>query len=739
MASLISPGIVIKERDLTNAVVTNASAISGAFASTFARGPVGEIVTISTQQELLDTFGKPNSTNAEDWFVASEFLNYGGRLAVVRAETSGLESAAAGAAGAVTVKNESDWEAGVGSGKDFVAKTPGKWGNSLKVVVVDRGPDQVVTLAGAPDTTPVVGSTVAFNEGGSTITATVEAYNAVTRELSIKTSTLITAAAELEDGNEILTFTHNGAVEAGRSPGTYNPPADLSGGASFEVVVGDAGVEAGGAATGVGGTVTVNQVNAGDGYSENQEIILPGSDTGNGSDIAVTVTALDPDIGVSSVRNWWTTTTVAGISLSSIGPRPGTSQFAADRGLSDDEIHIAVIDTTGDISGTAGTVIERSLYLSKLADGKGAEGQTAYWKSAINDGSQYVYAGATLDEATGAGEAWGQESTALSSGNAFKLGGALEYVLTGGDDDYDYSSGDITSAYGLFTSDEEASLDFVLMGGSMSEEVDTKAKAAAVMSVAMTRKDCLAFVSPHKGNQVGASGALTKLQQKTNTLNFFSTLSSTSYAVFDSGYKYMYDRFNDVYRWIPCNGDVAGLCVSTSATLDDWYSPAGTNRGGLRNAVKLAYNPTSADRDELYQARINPITSFAGSGIVLFGDKTALSAPSAFDRINVRRLFLNVQKRAETLAKGVLFEQNDATTRIGFASALNSYLSEVQARRGVTDFLVVCDESNNTPSVIDRNEFVAEIYMKPTRSINYITVTLTATKTGVSFSEVIGA
>ena len=203
--------------------------------------------------------------------------------------------------------------------------------------------------------------------------------------------------------------------------------------------------------------------------------------------------------------------------------------------------------------------------------------------------------------------------------------------------------------------------------------------------------------------------------------------------MFDSGYKYMYDRFNDIYRWIPCNGDVAGLCVSTSATLEDWYSPAGTNRGGLRNAVKIAFNPGQADRDELYQARVNPIVSFPGSGVILFGDKTAL------DRINVRRLFLAVQKRAEQLAKGVLFEQNDAATRVGFASALNSFLSEVRSRRGVTDFLVVCDESNNTPSVIDRNEFVAEVYLKPTRSINYISVTLTATKTGVSFSEVIGS
>ena len=201
----------------------------------------------------------------------------------------------------------------------------------------------------------------------------------------------------------------------------------------------------------------------------------------------------------------------------------------------------------------------------------------------------------------------------------------------------------------------------------------------------------------------------------------------------------MYDRFNDVYRWIPCNGDVAGLCVNTSTLLADWYSPAGTNRGGLRNAVKIAYSPNQADRDELYQARINPIVSMTGAGVILFGDKTALASPSAFDRINVRRLFLAIQRQAETLAKGVLFEQNDSTTRVAFASALNSFMAEIQSGRGVTDFLVVCDESNNTPSVIDRNEFVAEIYVKPTRSINFVSITLTATKTGVSFSEVIGA
>ena len=215
-------------------------------------------------------------------------------------------------------------------------------------------------------------------------------------------------------------------------------------------------------------------------------------------------------------------------------------------------------------------------------------------------------------------------------------------------------------------------------------------------------------------------------------------MTSTSYAVFDSGYKYIYDRFNDVYRYIPTNGDIAGLCVATSVAQDDWFSPAGLTRGGIRNAVKLAYNPSKADRDELYQNRINPVVSISGSGITLFGDKTALASPSAFDRINVRRLFLNIEKRVEQLAKGVLFELNDELTRSNFGAAVNSYLNEVQARQGLTDFLVVCDTSNNTPDVIDRNEFVAELFLKPTRSINYVTVTFTATRTGISFAEVVG-
>jgi phage tail sheath protein FI len=277
------------------------------------------------------------------------------------------------------------------------------------------------------------------------------------------------------------------------------------------------------------------------------------------------------------------------------------------------------------------------------------------------------------------------------------------------------------------------------MGGSMGTETDTLSKAQKAVAIAAARKDCLAFVSPHKGNLIGSGGtALNASEQRTNALNFFNNVTSTSFAVIDSGYKYTYDRFNDKYRWVATNGDIAGLCVNTSTTQADWISPAGLARGGVRNVVKLAYNPNKADRDELYQNRINPIVSFPGSGAVLFGDKTALASPSAFDRINVRRLFLNIEKRVEALGKAVLFEINDETTRSGFLATINGYLNEISAQQGITDFLVVCDETNNTPNVIDRNEFVAELFIKPARSINYVTVTFTATRTGVSFSEVVG-
>ena len=644
MASQVSPGILIKERDLTNAVVTGALAIRAAHASSFAKGPIGDIVNINSQKELVSIFGEPSDDNAEDWMVANEFLNYGGRLAVVRVNSSGLLNASTGT-GNIAIRNKDHWDAGQGAGEVFNARTAGTWGNSLLAVIVDRGPDYIVELASAPTTATIaVGDAVAFSGG---VTGTVVAASGTT--ITITASGSLTSSATFTDG---------------------------------------------------------------------------------GSNIALT-----------SVKDWYLNTEIGstGIKLSAIGPRPGTSQFATDNGISNDLLHFAVIDTTGSLSGTANTVIERLTYLSKLTDAVSEERAGIYYKDVINEQSQYIYHGLSVGtDANMTGAVWDQAAADVTG--SFALSGAVDEQLDGGADDYAYTAGQFGAAMDLFLDTEETDIDFVLMGGSMSAEVDTKSKATKVISIAAGRKDAIAFVSPHKGNQVASSGseALTSVQQKENTLAFFSDLTSTSYAVFDSGYKYVYDRFTDKYRYIPCNGDVAGLCVQTSNVQEDWYSPAGLNRGGILNAVKMAYNPNKADRDELYQNRINPVVGLRGQGITLFGDKTALSAPSAFDRINVRRLFLNLEKRARRLAEGVLFEQNDATTRAGFASALNSYLSEVQARRGVTDYLVICDESNNTPEVIDRNEFVAEVYVKPTRSINYITVTFTATKTGVSFSEVVG-
>ena len=471
MASLISPGIVIKERDLTAGVVGNSQAITAAFASTFAKGPVGEITTISSQAELVETFGAPSSANAEDYFVASEFLGYGGRLAVIRAET-GTNSANSGANASLNVKNSVDWMSGLGTGESYVAKTPGEWGNSLRVIVADRGADQLITITGGWDNSPVVGSPLTFNlSGGGTATAEVYSWDAGTATVGVildDPTRLITTNDEIEDGNEVGTFTHNGATETARTPGTYTPAAHVNG-AQFRVIVADAGTEGGTA--GEGGSVTVSLVAAGDGYSVGDAITLAGADIGGGNDIVVTVATLDPDASIGAVADWWSSTSVGGVSLSAIGPRPGTSAYAAARGIKYDEVHVAVVDSDGGISGTAGTVIERLLYLSKLTDGKGAENQATYYKTAINSGSEYIYHGTTVvgayaPSSTDAGDTWGQASGTAGL-DAFTLAGATSTDLSAGDSDYDYTSGEIVDAYNLFTEADTTDLAFVIMGGGM--------------------------------------------------------------------------------------------------------------------------------------------------------------------------------------------------------------------------------------------------------------------------------
>jgi len=636
MASQVSPGVVIRERDLSNAVVVGAAAFRGAIASSFRTGPVGKIVNINSERELIDTFGAPAEANAADWLVASEYLRYGGTLAVVRAAT-GVDNATLSGTG-VLIADKAAFDAGVTSEK-FAARYAGADGNNLRVVVVDKVADSKMTKAGHG----------------------------------------LAVGATLSDG---VTTDHEVTVV---------------------IDANTVGIKHGSAAAVTGNSFTRAAFTASDWNA------LP--------------------IGTT------------GLTYKSIAPRPGTSAYASERHLSADEVHIAIVDES------TNTIVERMTYLSKLSDGKTPEGASSYWKDYVNEFSGFVYAGSALTSAefTTPGEDPGAAAASYGATAAAPL--TLAYIttaaggsLSGGSDDYAYTAGEVGSAYDEFLDTEQTTIDFVLMGGSMASESDSIAKAGSVAAVANSRKDCIAFISPHVGNQVATSGgsALTPALQLSNTMDFMDNIASSSYVIKDSGIKYTYDRFNDKYRYIGCNGDVAGLCVSTSSIQDDWFSPAGLNRGGLQNVVKLAFNPNKAQRDDLYTNSINPIVSFPGSGPVLFGDKTALASPSAFDRINVRRLFLNIEKRARALAEGVLFEQNDSTTRANFSASISSYLSEIQARRGLTDYLVICDETNNTGEVIDRNEFVAELFLKPTRSINYVTVTLTATRTGVSFAEVVG-
>ncbi len=448
-------------------------------------------------------------------------------------------------------------------------------------------------------------------------------------------------------------------------------------------------------------------------------------------------------VGISAASKWWDTVQITDtdINWNTLVSRPGTSAFASNYGSKYDEVSIVVLDSTGLITGTKNTVLEKFQNLSKSAESQTAEGADNYYPNILRFASNYLWWG--KHDATNTTASYGGYTTAvwgsgITTGTTYTMLGYQSYTMAGGVDGYAVNAGDLTAGYDTFADTESINLDFILAGPLLGTRVDSISVAQKVVNIASARKDCMAFVSPYKGAVIGTLASSTDAQRD-NVIDFFDGVgSSTSYAVFDSGWKYIYDRFNDTYRYVPCNGDVAGLAVQTANDLDPWFSPAGFNRGNIRNVIKLAYTPAKSDRDKLYQARVNPISSFEGRGTVLFGDKTALSTPSAFDRINVRRLFLVVEKQVENLAKNVLFDLNDDVTRSSFANAVGGYLREIQARRGLTDYLVICDETNNTGDVIDRNEFVAEIYLKPSRSINFITITFVATRTGVSFDEIVG-
>lgn len=389
------------------------------------------------------------------------------------------------------------------------------------------------------------------------------------------------------------------------------------------------------------------------------------------------------------------------------------------------EVHVIIVDKTGAISGTANTILEKFAYLGKASNATRADGTNVYYKNVLNNQSKWVW---WMDHPTGMD--WGTADTGSTTYTT--LAAAVTEQLAGGTDDFDATDGEKTSAFRLFANAEAYDISLIAVGkasATVAEDVIT--------NVAEVRKDCVVFVSP-EDTTTGDVLIGSAVSVATDIVAYRNELPSSSYAVLDSGYKYQYDRYNDVYRWVPLNGDIAGICARTDLTDDPWFSPGGYTRGQVKNVVRLAYNPDQVGRDTLYKAGVNPVVSFPGQGTVLYGDKTLLAKPSAFDRINVRRLFIVLEKAIATAAKYQLFEFNDRFTRAQFVAMVEPFLRGVQGRRGITDFRVKCDESNNTGDVVDSNRFVADIFIKPARSINFITLNFIAARTSVSFEEIGG-
>ena len=850
----LSPGVLIREVDLTVGRADNVLDNIGGIAGPFPTGPVDEAVDITTEKDLIRVYGKPLSLDGqyEYWMSASSFLSYGGVLKIVRTDGDSLVNANArrvrsgeaidtnldtlaigintnrrpgtyvvsstgistytvtptggtGATFTITVAsdnlglgstvtvainnggngfNEND-VIGIGTnivgvsttatigigftfritdiyttngtsivgesnlkiknfddyqlnyaddiaGYMFAAKTPGSWSNNLKVCIIDDKADQIIGV-------------------GTTIAAQCDVGMGITVSLNNVTYTQPTGVNSSFTGylKGIITGVQDDAIDIkivsrvaiGSSTDTYITYKAKNGASSIRP------------STSVGIT-TVNII---------------------GESGIVTTTSLP--IGGSYVKDWYDEQKLdlvnADILWRSIAPKPVTNRYVLDRNGKNDAIHIVLIDDTGDVTGIQGNLLEKHLNLSKATDAISAVNspQRIWYKDYLAQYSSYIYAGDNPSDnenneqvfQTGFSELFIPYTVSeglwneVSQDKTFSAIGNAMYVLTGGKDYGDENAepgetgtmtaqlGPLLNSYDVFLNREEIEIDYLIMGPGLGNKFESQAKAAHLIALAEQRKDCMAVISPHRLDVVSEADPSTGLKQylttdqiTDNIIEFFSPLSSSSYAVFDSGYKYTYDRFNNKFRYIPCNPDVAGLCVRTSIFAYPWFSPAGQQRGILNNAIKLAYSPNKFQRDQLYPQRVNAVITKPGLGTLLFGDKTALGYASAFDRINVRRLFLTVEQALERTAQAQLFELNDEITRANFVNIVEPYLRDVQAKRGLYGFFVSCDESNNTPDVIDNNEFRADIFLKPAKSINYVTLTFVATRTGVAFEEVVG-
>ena len=745
-ANQSSPGVVIQERDLTT-ITTLTTANIGVLAAPFESGPVEEIVEIASERELADRFGKPNDLNYEFWFTASQFLAYGGVLKTIRVTSSNLKNAVDQGT-APLIKNTQDYETSyldAANNFNWAAKTPGTKGNSIGIFMTDAGADQILVCP-APgsgnehefvdDAAVTAASGAAGKVFKYSIVLTVES---VVGDFVPGTSTTIA----ISGSNEAVT------VEAWDPANKKLEIALPSGGVTGIIAAGQTITQ---------GTNTCDIAASG---VERKLYVALNKDSVEFAAADVVQDTNSTNVTVSSVRfEYAEREYLPGEKWINVAPRPATSLFANNVGGHRDELHILVVDVDGKITGTTGALLERFIGVSKASDAKTSVGETNYYVEVLKQRSQYLFwgeheTGVFAATASAADGNWGLSSARQfnllrstagsqsypenrnvvgSVGNStyyYRLANGADYTSVGGV--YTVSNTDVATAYELVEDPESQTIDFILAGPSGPDDASALAKITSLVSLIEERRDCMLFVSPRRANVIGISNSTTATD---NLIKFFDLLPSSNYMVFDSGYKYIYDKYNDVYRYVPCNGDVAGLCLQTTEVAEPWFSPAGFARGQVRNSIKLAYSPNKTQRDRLYAARINPIVSFPGQGTVLFGDKTAQGFASAFDRINVRRLFLTIERVIGGAAKAQLFEQNDESQRSLFLNIVEPYMRDVQGRRGVTDFLVKCDASNNPPEAVDRGEFAAEIFVKPTRTINYITLTFTATRTGVSFAEV---
>lgn len=761
----ISPGVNISEIDLTTVVPATSTTV-GAIAGVFRWGPIGVRSLVTSENDLVAKFGKPNSINPETFFTAASFLGYSNALYVSRAaDTATVFSAIANSAAtfaanaAHTIKNQDDYDAKVGNfntGVEYIAKYPGALGNSLKISVCDSANAYSSTVDFAGNTS-YRNTLLALAVGSNTATVTVANTNGtgVTAGQANTEATRLAALVAVGDvvelgntsiGKQSLKITSVGTptgaasytfATTGASSNTtaliYTSTAIPSGLAIGETV----------SVTGysntnyniVSGTVaTVNSTafTVASVANPTNEASTAGSATVNYGDLdRITFTiAFDAPLKLSTAISANTTTRYWEY-YNQVDTAPGTSLFQSQTTSGNtsarDELHVVIVDEDGGFTGSPGSVLEVYKGLSRATDAKSSDGSTNYYKSVLNEQSQYVW--------------WASADTnapvALASAIASSTNTRpLTYSFQGGvdNDESDIPFADTARAYDLFASAEEVDISLLLTGLSRTGGTHGEQQANYLIdNIAEVRKDCVVFVSPQKTDVVNQAGAAA-----TNIVEFRNAVRSSSFAVMDSGYKYMYDKYNDVNRWVPLNGDIAGLCVVTDNSRDPWYSPAGTNRGQIRNSIKLAFNPAKAERDLLYKNGINPVISSPGEGTILFGDKTLLSKPSAFDRINVRRLFIVLEKSIARAAKSLMFEFNDEFTRTQFRNLVEPFLRDVQGRRGITDFKVVCDATNNTAEVIDGNRFVGDIYVKPARSINFIQLNFVAVRSGIEFSEIVG-